>query len=228
VTRFPGGIARFRGVDLADLKIPPAVPRMSIGLFGGTFNPPHEGHAHVAEVALTRLKLDRIWMMVTPGNPLKERVGLPDLATRIRATRNLIQDPRITVTGFEATLGSSYSWVTVRHLKRAFPHVRFVWIMGADNLAGFHRWQHWRRIAATVPIAVIDRPGSTLAAHSSPAAAMLMRYRLRESESAMLKSKSAPAWIFVHAQRNSLSSTALRSQGQGLAASSDGPIPEVG
>jgi nicotinate-nucleotide adenylyltransferase len=225
VTRFLGGKADVRGVDLADLKIPPAVPRMSIGLFGGTFNPPHVGHAHVAEVALTRLKLDRIWMMVTPGNPLKERAGLPDLATRIRATRRLVQDPRIIVTGFEATLGSAYSWVTVRHLQQSFPYVRFVWIMGADNLAGFHRWQHWRRIAATVPIAVIDRPGSTLAAHSSPAAAMLMRYRISESETALLKSKSAPAWIFVHARRNPVSSTELRSQGQGLAPPTDGLAP---
>jgi nicotinate-nucleotide adenylyltransferase len=216
VTHFSDGIADRRGVDLADLKIPPAVPRMSIGLFGGTFNPPHEGHAHVAEVALTRLKLDRVWMMVTPGNPLKERNGLPDLGTRIRAARRLVHDPRITVTGFEATLGSPFSWVTVKHLKQAYPHVQFVWIMGADNLAGFHRWQHWRRIADAVPIAVIDRPGSTLAAHSSPSAAMLMRYRLSEAETATLKSKSAPAWIFVHAPRNSLSSTALRSAGQGL------------
>ena len=216
MTRFPGGIAANGGVDLADLKIPPAVPRMSVGLFGGTFNPPHEGHIHVAEVALARLKLDRVWMMVTPGNPLKQHSGLPDLATRIRATRRLVQDPRIIVTGFEATLGSSYSWVTVQHLKQAFPHVRFVWIMGADNLAGFHRWQHWRRIADAIPIAVVDRPGSTLTAHSSPAASMLMRYRMRETESALLKTKSAPAWIFVHARRNSLSSTALRMRGEGL------------
>jgi nicotinate-nucleotide adenylyltransferase len=217
VTHLPGGSDLFHGVDPADLKIPLALPRMSIGLFGGTFNPPHEGHAHVADVALTRLKLDRIWMMVTPGNPLKERAGLPDLAVRIGATRRLIQDPRVIVTGFEASLGSYYSWFTVRHLKRAYPHVRFVWIMGADNLAGFHRWQHWRRIAATLPIAVIDRPGSTLAAQSSPAAAMLMRSRLSESETATLKSRSAPAWIFVHAPRNAMSSTALRRDGRGLA-----------
>jgi nicotinate-nucleotide adenylyltransferase len=216
VTRISGAAARVSGVDLADLKIPPAVARMSVGLLGGTFNPPHEGHSHVAEVALTRLKLDRVWMMVTPGNPLKERAGLPDLAARIRATRQLVHDPRIIVTGFEETLGSVYSWVTVRHLRQSFPQVQFVWIMGADNLAGFHRWQHWRRIAETVPIAVVDRPGSTLAAHSSPAATMLSRYRLSESEAATLKSKSAPAWIFVHARRNSLSSSQLRSQGQGM------------
>jgi len=231
VTHFPGGIAATLGVDLADLKIPPAAQGMSIGLFGGSFNPPHAGHSHVAEVALTRLKLDRIWMMVTPGNPLKEQAGLPDLATRIRATRRLVHDPRIIVTGFEATLGSPYSWVTVRHLQQTFPHVRFVWIMGADNLAGFHRWQHWRRIAATLPIAVVDRPGSTLAAHSSPAAAMLMRNRLSEGETALLKSKPAPAWIFVHARHNPLSSTALRSQGQGLLpeadAAPDGPPPSA-
>ncbi len=205
------------GVDLADLKIPPVAPGMSIGLFGGSYNPPHEGHVHVAEVALARLKLDRVWMLVTPGNPLKHRDGLADLASRIKATRALVTDPRITVTGFEARLGSAFSWSTVRHLKRSNPHVDFVWIMGADNLAGFHRWQHWQRIADAIPIAVIDRPGSTLAAQSSPAAAMLMRYRVNEQEAPRLKRRMAPAWVFIHARRNPLSSTDLRAKGLGLA-----------
>lgn len=205
------------GVVLGDLKIPPVAPNMAIGLFGGSFNPPHEGHVHVAEVALARLKLDRVWMMVTPGNPLKQHNGLPDLSTRIKATRALVTDPRILVTGFEAHLGSAYSWSTVRHLKRAYPHVDFVWIMGADNLAGFHRWQHWQRIATAVPIAVIDRPGSTLAAQSSPAAAMLARFRMSEHDAPRLKRRTAPAWIFIHARRNQQSSTRLRAQGLGLA-----------
>ncbi len=189
---------------------------MSIGLFGGSFNPPHQGHVHVAEVALARLRLDRLWMMVTPGNPLKDHSELPSLATRIAAARALVRDPRILITGFEATLGSSYSWATVRYLARAYPHVRFVWVMGADNLAGFHRWQHWRRIAETVPLAVVDRPGSTLAAHSSPAAGALARFRLSEVDAGGLKTRAAPAWVFIHARRNDLSSTRLRVQGQSL------------
>lgn len=204
------------GAVFGDLKIPPVTGNMAIGLFGGSFNPPHEGHVHVAEVALARLKLDRVWMMVTPGNPLKQRDGLPDLATRIRATRALVTDPRVLVTGFEAQLGSAFSWSTVRHLKRAYPHVDFVWIMGADNLAGFHRWQHWQRIASTLPIAVIDRPGSTLAAQSSPAAAMLARFRISEHDAPRLKRRTAPAWIFIHARRNQQSSTDLRARGLGL------------
>ncbi|MDR3496472.1 MAG: nicotinate-nucleotide adenylyltransferase [Ancalomicrobiaceae bacterium] len=208
--------APISNVDPDDLKIPLATPGMAIGLLGGSFNPPHAGHLHVATVALARLGLDRLWMLVTPGNPLKERAGLPDLATRIEATRALARDPRIVVTGFEATLGSAYSWVTIRHLVRTFPRVNFVWVMGADNLAGFHRWQHWRRIATTVPLAIVDRPGSTLSAQSSPAAAALARSRLKEAAAATLIGRPAPAWVFLHARRNELSSSRLRAEGRGL------------
>jgi nicotinate-nucleotide adenylyltransferase len=195
-----------------DLLIPPVTPGLAVGLFGGSFNPPHRGHAHVAEVALERLGLDRVWIMVTPGNPLKDHAGLPSLAERIAATRALVRDPRVVVTGFEATLGSAFSWTTVVRLSRSLPSVRFVWIMGADNLANFHRWQHWRRIAAALPIAVIDRPGSTLAAQSSAAATALRGARVPETDAADLKNRAPPAWTFLHAPRIPLSSTALRNQ----------------
>lgn len=197
----------------ADLKIPPAFPGMAIGLFGGSFNPPHAGHAHVAEIALERLELDRVWVMVTPGNPLKERAGLPSLRTRIAAARAVMTDPRVVVTGFEAGLGSSYSWQTVRRLVRSLPSVDFVWIMGADNLASFHRWQHWRRIAGAMPIAVVDRPGSTLAALSSPAAVALRAHRVPEHRAKALRHAAPPAWTFIHAPRIPLSSTDLRRRG---------------
>ncbi|MDR3376956.1 MAG: nicotinate-nucleotide adenylyltransferase [Ancalomicrobiaceae bacterium] len=203
-------------MDPDDLKIPMAKPGMAIGLLGGSFNPPHAGHLHVASVALARLGLDRVWMMVTPGNPLKELNGLPTLATRIRATRALVRDPRIVVTGFEASLGSAYTWTTIRHLVQTFPRVDFVWVMGADNLAGFHRWQHWRRIAATVPLAIVDRPGSTLSAQSSPAAAVMSQARIGEAAAGTLAGRPAPAWVFLHARRNDLSSSRLRAEGRGL------------
>jgi len=131
---------------------------MRIGLFGGTFNPPHEGHRLASLIALKRLKLDAVWWLVTPGNPLKENAGLPPLHERIEAARALADHPRIIVTGLEAQIGTRYTFDTIDHLTRRCAGVRFAWIMGADNLASFHRWQRWREIAALTPIAVIDRP----------------------------------------------------------------------
>lgn len=200
----------------ADLRIPPTTPGMRIGLFGGSFNPPHAGHVHVAETALARLGLDRVWMMVTPGNPLKDRGALAPLGRRIAAARTLTHNPRVVVTAFEASLGATYSWQTVARLVRAHPQVRFVWVMGADNLASFHRWQHWRRIASAMPIAIVDRPGSTLAALSCRAGRALDRYRLAEADARSLADHAAPAWVFVHAPRVPISSSALRADGHRL------------
>jgi nicotinate-nucleotide adenylyltransferase len=141
------------------VRTPLALPGMRIGLMGGSFNPAHEGHLAVAETALKRLGLDRVWWIVSPGNPLKSHAGLAPLADRLAAARRLTgSDPRIEVTGFEAALGSPYTAVTVGFLVRRHPGVRFVWIMGADNLAGLDRWQAWREIARMVPLAVVDRP----------------------------------------------------------------------
>jgi nicotinate-nucleotide adenylyltransferase len=197
----------------ADLRVPPARAGMRIGLFGGSFNPPHLGHLHVAETALARLGLDRLWVMVTPGNPLKDRDDLPSLARRIAAARRLMDDPRIVVTGFEAAFGTPYTWRTVERLTAQRPAVRFVWVMGADNLAGFHRWQHWRRIASAVPIAVVDRPEASLTTLHSPAAQALARWRCPETEAGRLAEHRAPAWTFLHAPRIALSSTELRRRG---------------
>lgn len=200
-------------VTAADLRVPPSEPGLRIGLFGGSFNPPHLGHLHVAETALTRLGLDRLWVMVTPGNPLKDRSDLPDLARRLAATRRLLDHPRITVTALEAEFGSPYTWRTVERLVAMRPSVRFVWVMGGDNLAGFHRWQHWRRIAATLPIAVVDRPDASLSPLHSRAAQALAHWRRPEHEALALASTPAPAWTFLHAPRVALSSTDLRRRG---------------
>lgn len=190
---------------------PPTSPGLRIGLFGGSFNPPHEGHALVAETALRRLGLDRIWWLVTPGNPLKHNAGLPSQAERMALVGELVgRDPRMVITGIEAAIGTRYTEETIRFLRRRCPQVNFVWLMGADNLAGFHRWKNWREIAANVPFAVIDRPGSTLRAASSPAARFLQRRRLDESDASLLARKPAPAWIFLHGKRSPASSTAIR------------------
>lgn len=198
------------GVVSADLRLPHAEPGMRVGLFGGSFNPAHAGHVLVAETALRALRLHRLWWMVTPGNPLKDHGALAPMAERIAASRALLSDPRVVVTGFEAGHGVRYSADTVALALARARGTRFVWVMGADNLARFHRWQHWRRIAASVPIAVVDRPGDTLSLMSSPFAITYARARVDESHAAMLPDLSPPAWTFLHGPRSSLSSTALR------------------
>ena len=198
------------GLTKAELSIPPVVPGLRVGLFGGSFNPAHEGHLLVAETALRRLELDRIWWMVSPGNPLKDHRNLRPLPERIEQSRALAEDPRIVVTAFEAAHQIRYSADTVRLVKRRCTGTRFVWVMGADSLAGFHRWQDWRAIAGAMPIAVVDRPGSTLAPLSSRAGRALSRYRMPEGEAQRLAFKPPPAWVFLHGPRSRLSSTLLR------------------
>jgi len=200
----------------APVRLPGHAPGMRIGLFGGTFNPPHAGHRLVSTIALSRLGLDQIWWLVTPGNPLKENDGLPSLGARMEAAHALADHPRIVVTGLEAQIGTRYTYDTIAWLTRRCPGVRFVWIMGADNLASFHRWQRWRDIAALIPIAVIDRPGSTLKATNSPAGAWLAPHRLDETDGSLLAQSHAPAFVFVHARRSDLSSTELRREGKTL------------
>lgn len=196
--------------------LPPHAPGMRIGLFGGTFNPPHEGHVLVSEIALKQLRLDCIWWIVTPGNPLKENSGLPPQALRIEAARRLADHPSIDITGFEAEIGTRFTYDTVEYLARRCKHVDFVWVMGADNLSQFHRWQRWRDIARLTPIAVIDRPGSTLKAVNSRAGQFLARYRHSENQASLLAGGPTPAFIFLHSKRSEASSTELRSRGAGL------------
>lgn len=190
--------------------LPPHASGMRIGLFGGTFDPPHGAHLGAALLALKRLKLDRIWWMVTPGNPLKDTRGLAPLEQRIAAARALAHHPRIDVTGFEAVIKTRYTYDTIRWLLARCPGVRFVWIMGADNLRSFHRWQRWRDIASMLPIVVVDRLGPSLYAAASPAGASLSRFRIPSENVASLPDRRPPAWSFLHGLKSPLSSTALR------------------
>jgi nicotinate-nucleotide adenylyltransferase len=191
-------------------RLPPFQPGMRIGLLGGSFNPPHQGHALVTRIALVRLGLDRVWWLVTPGNPLKSQVDLAALQARVEAARRLVAGPRVAVTDIEAHIGARYTYDTLAWITRRAKGVRFVWIMGADNLSQFHLWRHWRAIADFVPIVVIDRPSSTLRAMSSRAAVALGTWRVPEAEASRFAERRTPAFLFLHGPRSDLSSTALR------------------
>jgi nicotinate-nucleotide adenylyltransferase len=183
---------------------------MRVGLLGGSFNPPHTAHRAISLFAIKRLKLDRVWWLVTPGNPLKDNGGLRDLNERIEAARTMANDPRIDISCLESVIGTRYTADTISYLRRRASGLRFVWIMGADNLAQFHRWQNWRRIASEVPIAVIDRPPQSFRALAAPAAQALARCRLPENQAARLADQQPPAWVFLTGMKLNLSSTTLR------------------
>jgi len=191
-------------------SIPLYTNGMRIGLLGGSFNPPHLAHRTISLFAIKRLKLDRVWWLVTPGNPLKEHGGLRGIDARAEAARQMADDPRIDVSCLESVIGTRYTVDTITYLRRRASGLRFVWIMGADNLAQFHRWENWRRIASEVPIAVIDRPPQSFRALAAPAAQALARYRLPENQAGRLADQRAPAWVFLTGMKLNLSSTGLR------------------
>ena len=183
---------------------------MRIGLFGGTFDPPHAAHLGATLLAMKRLQLDRVWWLVTPGNPLKDTRHLRPLQQRMQDARKLAGHPRIDVTGLEAVINTRYTFDTLEFLVRRCPGVHFVWVMGADNLRSFYRWQNWRGIASLLPMVVVDRMGSSLYATGGRAAQALARFRLPESMARKLATRRPPAWLYLHGLKSPLSSTALR------------------
>jgi nicotinate-nucleotide adenylyltransferase len=185
---------------------------MKVGLYGGSFNPAHDGHAHVAETAKRRLGLDRVIWLVSPQNPLKRGHETADLSERLAAARARAKGPGMIVSGAEARLGSTYTVDTVRSLKARFPGVRFVWIMGADSLATFHRWKGWTDIMREVPVAVVSRPWISLRSRFSPAARRFAHARLPAAAAVRLPYATTPAWAFLYGRFNFQSSTALRAR----------------
>jgi nicotinate-nucleotide adenylyltransferase len=209
------------------VRLPPHGRGMRIGLFGGTFDPPHLAHLGACLLVMKRLNLDRVWWLVTPGNPLKDTRGLAPLAGRIIAARALARHPRIEVIGLEAQIDTHYTYETISYLRKRCPSVSFVWIMGADNLRSFHRWQKWRGIAAMVPIAVVDRLGPSLYASASPAGQALARKRIPETLAKSLLDRRPPVWVYLHGLKSPLSSTALRAARAGAQPARPPRSPEL-
>jgi nicotinate-nucleotide adenylyltransferase len=190
--------------------MPPASPGMKIGLYGGSFNPTLEAHRAASMLALKKLGLDRVWWLVTPGNPLKNNVRLPPLDRRIAAARKVAASPRIEVTGVEAELGTRYTFDTVTRLRQRRPGVDFVFIVGADNLAHLHRWERWRGLLRKIALAVVDRPEFELSSLAAPAAVAFGQFRITENRARMIPRLNPPAWVFLRGLKSELSSTALR------------------
>lgn len=188
---------------------PLAFPGMRIGLLGGSFDPPHEGHAHITRAALRQFRLDAVWWLVSPGNPLKPQ-GPAAIAERMAEARALLGDPRVQVTDIEVRLGTRMTADTIAALRGLYPGVRFVWLMGADNLVQFDRWDRWDEIAALVPIGVLARPGSRMAARHARAARIMAANRLPEADAGGLADAVPPAWVLVNIPLHGASSTAIR------------------
>ncbi len=180
------------------------------GLLGGSFNPAHRGHRRVTLFAIAALGLDEVWWLVSPGNPLKPAQGMAPLAARLASAREMSRRAPIRATAIEQQLGTRYTVDTLRALKRRYPRRRFVWLMGADNLAQFHRWRQWRALAREMPIAVIARPGYDDAALASPAMAWLRRYRLTAARFRNRGEWSAPALIELRFDPDPRSASAIR------------------
>ncbi len=191
-------------------RLPDAGTR--IGLLGGSFNPTHDGHLDLSKTALVRLALDEVWWLVSPQNPLKPKDGMAGLDQRVAQARTAVDHPRIRVTALEAELGTRYSVDTIKTLKRQFPKVDFVWLMGADNLIQLPNWKDWEQLFRQVAIAVFARPGYSEQALAGKPAKLFADCRVAEPRAAGLAATPPPAWAFIHGPLNPSSSTAIREQ----------------
>jgi len=190
---------------------PHAEREQVIGLLGGSFDPAHEGHVHITREAIKRLGLDQVWWLVTPGNPLKARQPAP-MADRIARAKAVMQHPRVRITDLEARLGTRFTYATVGRLQAIYPGVRFVWLMGADNLVQFHRWDRWRDILRSVPVAVLARPGAGVQARLSRAAQAFRSRQLDRGEW-LGGTRRPPVWAFINLPMKAASSSKIRAQG---------------
>jgi nicotinate-nucleotide adenylyltransferase len=195
-----------------DAVIPQRHDISRVGLLGGSFNPAHGGHRDISLLALKRLSLDAVWWLVSPGNPLKDEAGYAPYEDRLRIARRVADHPQIVISNFEQRKGLQYTVDTLDTLHALWPQIDFVWMMGADSLATFHHWRDWRKIAASVPIAVFNRPGYEGAWRTAPAAEALAAFRREESAAPGLAGAEPPAWVFFEEAQNPQSSTAIRAR----------------
>lgn len=196
--------------------------RLTVGLLGGSFNPAHAGHILIAEQALKRLRLDEVWFLVSPQNPLKSKSGMKSYSTRFRSVEKLISDKRMRVTSLERQFGTHYSYETIDLLKKRFPNIRFVWLMGADGLDSLPYWGRWKSLISSIPVAVFARPGVWMKALNSKAASYMRKDRKKSS---LIKNfvhevweeprDGTKPWVFVPFTHSTLSSTAIRAAEKG-------------
>jgi len=192
---------------------PPSLFRRgAVGLLGGSFNPAHEGHAFIAQTALERLGLDEVWWLVSPGNPLKSNDGMAPLAERFASAAARAGNGRMRVTDIEAELGTRYTAEAIRRLRRRYPRLSFVWLMGADNLVQIPAWKDWSLIFHTIPVAVFARPHYLERALSGAASARFRDGRLPERAARSLARHRPPAWIFIHSRLVAASASAIRAR----------------
>lgn len=199
-------------IAAARAALPGRVGAHRIGLLGGSFNPAHHGHLHISRLAIEALHLHEVWWLVSPQNPLKPSAGMAPVERRLATARTLARDPRIRVTDLERRLGTRYTLDTLRAIRAAFPGLRFVWLMGADNLAQLPRWRRWRDILAECPVAVFDRPSYVEQALSGVAAREFARWRVEPAEAAGILYRRPPAWVFLHTPLDDTSATEIRAR----------------
>lgn len=192
--------------------MPIATRNMRIGLLGGSFNPAHKGHVHISVEALKRLKLDEVWWLISPQNPLKSKTETESLKKRLKRARNIISHPDIRATKLEARFGTRYTIDTLREIKKRYPNANFVWLMGADNLAHFDRWKKWKDIFKTMPIAVLDRPDYGIKVLNSKPATTFKQCRIDASDAPLLPTSQPPRWSYIPVRLDFTSSTQIRAQ----------------
>ena len=191
---------------------PFVVPGLTIGLLGGSFDPPHEGHVHITKIAIKIFNLSKLWWLVSPGNPIKDK-NPSDINNRLMASKQIMEHPSVIITDIEKKLKTKFTFQTLIKIKKLYPGTRFVWLMGADNLINFHQWENWDWIMKNIPIGVMARPREQIKAGLSPAATRFRKYRLPKEKSLLLPYFSPPVWTLVTGPMKNISSTKLRGKG---------------
>ena len=191
---------------------PLGVPGLTIGILGGSFDPPHEGHVHITRIAIKIFNLSRLWWLVSPGNPIKDKAP-SDINKRFLASKKIMKHPLVSITDIEKKLQTKFTFETLIKIKKLYPGTRFVWLMGADNLVNFHHWENWDWIMKNVPVGVLARPKEQIKAGLSPAATKFRKYRLPKEKSFLLPYLSPPIWTLVTGPMRNISSSKLRGIG---------------